>query len=266
MTAPEDFGSLGPLMKCPRCVQSVSSGREQCGRCGFQLSCLDEEFGRDVVLLDRLTDAAHCLRVRERDALSQLLDDFEEEFPQLFAAVYFGALPELTSIRQFGFWLINHAAIPSLDISKPNEQGVLIVVDLQSRVIGVTLGYMLERYVSAKDLERCLRAARTHLFAGDFHRGVTVFVRKLSHVLRKVARRARRHPEQYAPQVRPDVSPPHFTKLKEDRPEPVPESAEAMPVPDGSETSEEDMINRVLAQIESEFNERMKGKGGSDDS
>lgn len=202
-------------MNCPRCVQSIAPGVPQCVRCGFQLSTLDSEFGEDVVLLDRLTDAAHCLRVRDRDALNAALDDFESQFPQLFAAVYFGVLPEMTSIRQFGFWLINHAAVPTVDVSRPNEQGIIIVVDLQSRVIGVTLGYMLEAFVTEKDLDHCLRSARPHLFNGDFQRGVTVFLKRFSRVLRVVSRKARRNPEKYAPPRVPVKGKPLFTKLKE---------------------------------------------------
>lgn len=202
-------------MKCPRCVQPVAPGLPQCVRCGFLLSTLDDEFGEDVILLERLTDAANCLRVRERDSLNALLDEFEREFPQLFTAIYFGMLPEMTSIRQFGFWLVNHAALASVDISRPNEQGILIVVDLQSRVIGVTLGYMLERFLTEKDLNRCIRAARAPLCAGDYARGTTVLLKHVSRTLRKVSRQARRNPERFAPPVMPRIGKPLFTKLKD---------------------------------------------------
>lgn len=232
-------------MNCPRCVQSVAPGSPQCVRCGFQLSTLDPEFGEDVVLLDRLTDAAHCLRVRDRDALNAVLDDFERQFPQLFAAVYFGVLPEMTSIRQFGFWLINHAAVPTVEVSRPNEQGVIIVVDLQSRVIGVTLGYMLELFVTEKELDRCLRSARPHLFNGEFHRGVSVFLKRFSAVLRKASRKARRNPEKFAPPLVPVTGRPLFTKLKDVAPSSPPVTV-----------GDDDVFDPILPQVDLGFQKK----------
>ena len=233
-------------MNCPRCVQSVAPGQPQCARCGFQLSTLDTEFGDDVILLERLTDAAHCLRARDREALNVLLDRFEREFPQLFAAVYFGVLPEMTSIRQFGFWLINHAAVASIDISRPNEQGIIIVVDLQSRVMGVTLGYMLERFLTERELERCLRAARPALFSGDFHRGVTIFLKRVSKALRKVSRQARRSPEEFAPPLVPVKGKLLFTKLKDVAPSSPPVSV-----------GDEDAFEPIVPQVDLGFERRI---------
>ncbi|MFV1994304.1 MAG: TPM domain-containing protein [Verrucomicrobiales bacterium] len=202
-------------MKCPRCVEPVVLGAPQCVRCGFQLASLDEEFGDDFILLDRLTDAAHCLRANERTALEAVFDEFEKEFPQLFCAAYIGLLPELTSIRQFGFWLINHAAVAEVDISRPNEQGVFIVLDLQSRVLNVTLGYSVERFLSERDLEKCLKVARPHLFSSDYQRGLSVFMKRLSRVLRKRSRQAAKKPGRFAPPPPSPLGRPVFRKLRD---------------------------------------------------
>ncbi len=121
----------------------------------------------------------------------------------------------MTSIRQFGFWLMNHAAISTVDVSRPNEQGILIVVDLQSRVVGITLGYMVESFLGEKDLRRCLKAARPQLFQEDYYRGVSTLLQGIAKTLRRNSRLARKNPERFAPPPAPPLGKPLFRKLKD---------------------------------------------------
>jgi uncharacterized membrane protein YgcG len=184
-------------MKCPRCVQVVEPRQVQCGGCGFSIGELDEEFGNEAVVLERLADDAHCLRMREREQLEQALDGFEEAFPQLFAAIYIGVFPPMTNIRQFGFWLLNRAAVNCVDVTRPNERGILFVLDLNSKQLGVTLGYQLEPFLTEKDVSKCFRAVKPHFSEGDHALGLRKALVKLSQRLKKRSGQARRRPERF---------------------------------------------------------------------
>ena len=155
-------------MKCPRCVQVLQSGIQQCPHCSFSLAYLDAQFGEDSVVLERLTDAAGCLFPGDRTAIEGILDAFEQQFPQLFLAVYVGFLPEITDNRQFAFWLLNRATVPSLDYRRPNENGALLVLDLSSRSISFTLGYFIEPYFSDHELATLLKKGHPHLVDDEF--------------------------------------------------------------------------------------------------
>lgn len=155
-------------MKCPRCVQELQNGFGQCPHCGFSLAYLDAQFGEDAVVLERLTDAADCITAEDQQRIEDALDCFESQFPQLFVAIYAGALPEMTDIRQFAFWLLNRATVPSLDNSRPNENGILLVLDLNSMAVSLTLGYFIEPYFSDHELLTLLRQGHTELQAGKY--------------------------------------------------------------------------------------------------
>jgi uncharacterized membrane protein YgcG len=184
-------------MKCPRCIQEVEPLHEQCGRCGFSIAELDAAMGAEAVVLERLADDAHCLRLREREMLENSLDEFEEAFPQLFAAMYIGVFPPMTSIRQFGFWLLNRAAVNCVDVTRPNDRGLLFVLDLNAKQLGVTLGYQLEPFLTQKDIDRCYRAVKPHFVEGDYALGLRKALAKLSVCLKKRSRQASRRPERF---------------------------------------------------------------------
>jgi uncharacterized membrane protein YgcG len=155
-------------MKCPRCVQELQSGVSQCPHCSFSLAYLDAQFGEDSVVLERLTDAADCIGEEDWNLLEALLDDFEERFPQLFLAIYVGFLPKMTDNRQFAFWLLNRATVPSLDQHRPNENGSLLVLDLSSKSVSFTLGYFVEPYLSDHELATLLKMGHAQLMSEDY--------------------------------------------------------------------------------------------------
>ena len=134
------------LHKCPRCTQGVSPGDECCVHCGFSITVMDEQYGSDAVLLDRVTDAAGVLSEPELDRLNEALVEYERQFPQLFATVYCGALPQQSSLRQFGFWLLNRAAVCDVDATRPNEHGTALVLDIHGRAAFLLHGYLVRGF------------------------------------------------------------------------------------------------------------------------
>src|SRR6476660_6620455 len=98
------------MMKCPRCQASVHPGQTSCPACGFSATLLHNYLGNQWVRLERITDAAHCLRLEDTRRVEIILDDFERSFPQAFFAVYLGTLPNNLNVAELGFWLLNQGA------------------------------------------------------------------------------------------------------------------------------------------------------------
>lgn len=189
-------------MKCPRCVQNIHRRAVQCPHCGFALTDLDDLYGSGEVRLKRLSDMAGALRLRERQKLESLMDRFEHAFPQLFFSVYYGALEDVSSLRQFGMWLLNHAAYEDVDISRPNDGGVLLVVDLSKKMVSITYGYMLDPYLNEDETFHILAKAHPDLLQGNHLQAASVILRHLTRVLKKKSRQARRHPELFDPEYK----------------------------------------------------------------
>lgn len=147
--------------------------------------------------MKRLSDTAGVLRLKERQKVERWLDQFEEIFPQLFFSVYYGALNEMSNIRQFGMWLLNHAAYEDVDIGRPNDGGVLLVVDVNAKAASISFGYLLDRFLTEEDTFDILAKAHPHLLQGNHMKALEVIIRKLSRILKKKARKAGRDPEYF---------------------------------------------------------------------
>ena len=188
------------VMKCPRCVQRVHRAAVQCPHCGFELREADEVFGAQEVRLKCLTDAAGVLRKRERETARRLLVDFQRKFPQLFFAVYFGTFRELSSLRQFGFWLLNRGAFEDVDVNRPNEAGILLSVDVGGKSAGISFGYQLQPFLTEDSTFRALSAAHPYFLQEQYLRSLEIVVERLTKTLRRQARRAKRDPESFTPE------------------------------------------------------------------
>ncbi len=155
-------------MACPRCGKSHSQPTPSCPSCGFSLEVLSTILGSDMVKLDRLTDKAHCLRLREAQALESALDGFERRFPQVFVGVYLGVLPPAFKLNELTFWLLNHAAFNVPDYRKLNEFAVVVIIDPVARTAALNVGYALDRWLPQDRLAAILRSMRTRLWHGEY--------------------------------------------------------------------------------------------------
>jgi uncharacterized membrane protein YgcG len=182
-------------MDCPRCGTLSHQPVSRCGVCGVSLEVLSQSLGSNLVSLESLTDAAHCLRVREREHLKHELDAFQQSFPQVFLGVYLGILPTTPSAGEIAFWLLNHAAFQPGDPARLNERAALLVVDPVARSAGLTVGYALEPFLPRHKLAEILRRIRTPLWHGEYSGAIELCVRLLSKTLRKAGRRSARQVE-----------------------------------------------------------------------
>lgn len=182
-------------MKCPRCSRPVDHEAETCYSCGFSLATAESVFGRNFVQMSRLHDAAHCLRKPEKDALEDILDQLEMRFPQLLFCAYVGALNDQVRLHELGFWLLNHAEVRGADYARPNENAVLIIMDVNTKNAGISLGYFSELLLPEDEGYRCLQAARPFLVNADYGQALAVLLRKIGRSLSRKARQLKRHPE-----------------------------------------------------------------------
>ena len=127
--------------------------------------------------------------------MRKLLARFEKKFPQLFVSVYLGAFEEMTSIRQFGFWFLNRAAFTDVDVNRPNENGILILVDVTSKTAGISYGYSLLPYLDDENTFDALSVAHPYLIQGEFLPAIERTVGRLETILKKGWRRVKWNPE-----------------------------------------------------------------------
>ncbi len=191
------------MMKCPRCVQSIHRAAELCPHCGFSIADADFVYGGNEVVLHSLADVAGIFGRDQRERVEVALERFSRRFPQLFVAVYTGSLGEVANIRQFGFWLLNRAAFEDVPADKPNESGILITIDPESKAAGMIFGYALDAVLDESDTFECLSRAHGHWIEGRYDDGLIKLLIHLEGILIKRSRQARRDPEQFRRKVMP---------------------------------------------------------------
>lgn len=193
-------------MKCPRCVQRIHRAAESCPHCGFSIVDMDDRHGADFVALRCLADTAGVLRRGDRERVEAAMERFGMRFPQLFVAVYTGSLGEVANLRQFGFWLLNRAAFEDLPAEKPNEAGILLTLDPETKAAGFVFGYLLDPFLDEADTFECLSRAHAYWLEGRYADGIAKAIEHLEGILRRRSRQARRDPEPFLRRVAPAAS------------------------------------------------------------
>lgn len=181
-------------MRCPHCSAIVGHRSQDCHGCGFSLAELTRLYGDRCVQMDRLHDDAACLMKRDRAAALAAMNQFEARFPQLFFCAYISSLPDETKLSELGFWLLNYAAVRSVDIDRPNENALLLMVDLNSKRVAISPGYFVETLIDEEQMERALSAARAWFLNGEYGTAIVTVVRHLAKSLSRSSRKLRRRP------------------------------------------------------------------------
>jgi hypothetical protein len=214
-------------MKCPRCVQVIHRGAVLCPHCGFGIADMDAKHGSDNVALRRLADGAGLMKSRERTKVQAALDDFCRRFPQLFFAVYTGSSQGAGNARQFGFWLLNRAAFEDVPVDRPNEAGILLVIDPDAKSASVTWGYLLDPFLTEEDSFLCLSRAHAYWLEGHFAEGTVRLISQLGSILAKRAAQARRDPDRFERKVAPPPKTGEIARrIREGHRPPAPKAAE----------------------------------------
>lgn len=144
--------------------------------------------------LERITDAAHCLRLEDRHRCEVQMDDFERLLPQAFFAVYLGMLPTGLKVAELGFWLLNQGAFNTPHVQKRNDFGIVLVLDPAARELAMTFGYAIEGYFDEATQKRLLEKAVRHLKFQDYGAAVRETIRDCLSRLQSRAQRQPRRP------------------------------------------------------------------------
>lgn len=182
------------MIKCPKCTRPVDDQAETCYCCGYSIDIARKMFGTNLVQMPRLHDAAHCLRKQDRDDVSDVLDLLESRFPQLSFCAYLGALQPGVTLQELGFWLLNHVTVGGLEFSRPNENAVLLVLDVNTKQVGFSLGYFAEDLLDETDCHTVLQKARPYFMNADYGTALMVMYKKLARVLGRRARKIAKMP------------------------------------------------------------------------
>jgi len=190
-------------MKCPRCVQVIHRGAAPCPHCGFSIADADARFGPGDFSLRCLSDLGGLIRSSERGKVERAITRFGKKFPQLFFAVHTGPTGEGGNLRQFGFWLLNRAAFEDVPVEKPNEAGILLSIDPETKSAGITWGYLLDAFLTEDDTFAALSRAHAYMLEGHFADAAVKVIEQLTNVLARRSAQARRDPEKFQRRVGP---------------------------------------------------------------
>jgi hypothetical protein len=174
----------------------------------------DARFGDADVRLPLLADRAGLLRREDRVRVTAAMERMQARFPQLFVAVHTGPCGGPAAIRQFGLWLLNHAAFEDLAADKPNEAGILLTLDPETRSAGIVFGYLLDPFLDDADTFACLSRAHAYWLEGRHAEGILKLLAHLEGILRKRSRQARRSPMRF---LKPFLAPEPDPQLREIR-------------------------------------------------
>ncbi|MBB5039297.1 hypothetical protein HNQ64_003569 [Prosthecobacter dejongeii] len=177
-------------MNCPHCSAPLAVDAKECGQCRFSTLAIRSILGAEWVRLERLTDHLSVLSLKEQRHVEIILDEFERRFPQCFFAVYLGAMPQMITSRDLGFWLINHGAFHTQQMAKRNDFGCALVIDTQRSVASLTLGYALEAHVTEGELNQLLIRAQGPLSRHRYGLGIERIVNDFGKKLKSVATRS----------------------------------------------------------------------------
>ncbi len=154
----------------------------------------DEVFGTEDIKLKKFSDVAGVFRMKDREPMRRVLEDFESKFPQLFVAIYLGAFDDLNSLRQYGFWMLNRTHYVDVESQRPNATGILILVDVNAKSASITYGYALMPYLDERSTFSALSAGHPLFLQGDYPGALKAVVQKLESILIKGWRRVSKDP------------------------------------------------------------------------
>jgi len=173
-------------------MRPVDHEAESCYSCGYSELEASSRYGANRVILNRIHDAAACLRKQERDELGHALNQLEAKFPQMLFCAYLGNLPEGLSPSELGFWLLNHGQVRGAEYSRPNENAILVIVDMNTKQVGISLGYFAETLITEEDGYRALVHARPNLVNAEFGEAIERIFFRLARALQKRGRKLRK--------------------------------------------------------------------------
>lgn len=180
-----NFLKRQPTLFCPSCEHRLEPGLTSCDLCGFHLGKLDAMYGTEEVVMDQLTDASHRLRQAEQEAIWEVVDTFERQFPQYFPAFYIGDLQRDARLCEFAAWMLNRVRVDVKGDLRNGANAFLVVIDLAGRQATISPGYAAEPYIDEEDLWHILEEAKEPLAASRLVDALRLIVDGMGRALKR---------------------------------------------------------------------------------
>lgn len=135
-----------------------------------------------------VTDFAKCISASDERRLARTVRHFERRFPQSRLAIVFNCFSDEFPLGAHLFWLFNTAGIATHDRKWGRNRDVLIGIDVERGLAGITVGYGLEPFLGQKALDHVMHLAVPKLEESEFAAGALEIVRGLSRLMEGVCR------------------------------------------------------------------------------
>lgn len=184
-----DTRRLGTVIECPYCHAPLSEESPACTQCQLDLERAKQVLGPAPRLSHLgVTDFAGCLREPERKKLVRAVRQFQERFPQSRLAVVFHTFSTEFPLGTQLFWLFNSSGLASDACKEGNNRDILIGVDPNCDVAGLTIGYGLEPFLAQAALDHVTQLAVPKLAGGEHAEGVLDIIGGLARLMEGVCR------------------------------------------------------------------------------
>ncbi len=179
-------------MKCPDCLLRIHKSAEECPHCGIDLGGLRKIFSHASPLIENgIQDLAGVLRKKMRESLEKSISKCQQQFSNLNIVLSFVALQEGERLESYGFWLLNDGIFKRNGVELGNDNSsVIIVVEVNRKLLGMNFGYMLDEYVAEGECFDVLAEGHASFLEGDYVRGGDEILSALRTYLRVVCGRA----------------------------------------------------------------------------
>lgn len=180
------------MIACPNCRTALTEETPVCPGCNLELRTAKRVLG-PAPRLNHLgvTDFSGCLSKAEEKRLLKEVNLFQQRFPQSRLAVVIRAFSEDFPLGAQLFWLFNTAGLASEDSKLGKNRDILIGIDSQQNLAGITIGYGLEPFLGQEALDHLMQLAAPQLQLDDYAAGALAIIRGLSKLMEGVCRELR---------------------------------------------------------------------------
>jgi len=183
-------------MKCPECLEKIHDHAEECPHCGMTLERLSANFeGIKLNVNDGVHDVAGVLSLDMRKQMQVAVHTCEKQFIGVNLAVSFVALRDHQTIETYGFWLLNNGMYLRSNKNKQNTGDgrgrVLLVLDVETKRVGLSYGYYFDRYIREKENFDVLSSGHASLLEGEMIKGCEQIFISLKALLKVAVQRAK---------------------------------------------------------------------------
>lgn len=159
-------------MICPHCRAKLEAPPEACPQCKFNFSFCEKAFPFAAPPLSLVIDPTNLLPPGVEKDLRKAYQKVRKRAPQVDISFCFVRLQEGVAIEEFGFWLHNSA--PGADERRAWQ--LLVVGDLTSGRLTLTVGYALEPFIKTELWEAALQELAACIADNQWKEGLNGFL------------------------------------------------------------------------------------------